>query len=118
MEKLFTTSYLVSTLVAERLRDFTDIVNLQRVHRDLFGAIVDQIKLSAFVQGTSKLSFPLCRIRFINSLLELPRLHSPSLEVHLNGKGGINIIILFSPIFTQGLMAIEHDVKARKHYPQ
>lgn len=67
------------TLVAERLRDLTDVVDLQRVHGDLLGAVVDQVELSAFVQGASKLSFPLGGIRFIKSLLELPRLHSPSL---------------------------------------
>lgn len=80
----FTRKPLWFTLVAGRLRDFTDVVYLQRIHRDLFGAIVDQVKFSAFVQGTSKLSFPLCRIRFVYSFLELPSLHSPCLGVDSN----------------------------------
>lgn len=67
-------------MAAERLRDLTDVVDLQRVHGDLLGAVIDQVELSAFVQGASQLSFPLGRIRFIKSLLELPRLHSPGLE--------------------------------------
>lgn len=72
------------TLVTEWLRDVTDVIYLQRIHGDLFGAVVHQVEFSAFVQGTSELSFPLCRIRFINSLLELPRLHSPRLEGRFN----------------------------------
>lgn len=72
------------TLVTERLRDVADVIYLQRIHGDLFGAVVHQVEFSAFVQGTSELGFPLCRIRFINSLLELPRLHSPRLEGRFN----------------------------------
>lgn len=74
------------TLVTGRLWDFTDVVYLQRVHRDFFGAIVDQVKFTAFVQGTTKLSLPLCRIGFIDSLLELSRLHGPRLGEHFHVK--------------------------------
>lgn len=73
---------LLFALAAGRLGDVTDIIYLPRIHRDLFGAIVDEVEFSAFVQGTSKLSFPFCGIGFINPLLELPSLHSPRLEEH------------------------------------
>lgn len=71
---------LFFTLVNGGHWDVADIIDLQRIHGNLFGAIEDQVEFSAFVQGTSKLSFPLCRIRFINSLLKLPSLHGPRLE--------------------------------------
>lgn len=76
------------TVVAEGLRDVTDIIYLPRIHGDLFGAVIDEVEFSAFVQGTSKLSFPLCRIRFVNSLLELSGLHSPCLGEYLDQMKG------------------------------
>lgn len=72
--------HLIVTLVTEGLWDVADVINLQGIHGNFFGAIVDEVEFSAFVQGTSKLSFPLGRIRIIHSFLELPRLHSPGLD--------------------------------------
>lgn len=84
------------TMVAGGLGDVTDIIYLPRIHRDLFGAIIDKVEFSAFVQGTSKLSFPLCRIRFVNSLLELSGLHSPCLGEHLDQmKGSVSHCYLY-----------------------
>lgn len=81
-------------MVTEGLWDVADVIYLQRIHGDLFGAVVDEVEFSAFVQGTSELSFPLCGIRFINSLLELPGLHSPCLEGAFTQNGGIKVTIL------------------------
>lgn len=39
----------LSTLGTEGLWDVTDIIYLQRIHGNLFGAIIDELELSAFV---------------------------------------------------------------------
>lgn len=89
------------TLVAERLRDVTDVINLQGIHGNLFGAIVDQLELPAFVQGTSELSFPLGGIRFIDSLLELPGLHGPRLEGDIKRQSEVSISLDHSETLSQ-----------------
>lgn len=73
-------SQLSLTLVAVRLWDVADVVHLQRIHGDLLRAVVDEVKLSALVQRTSQLSFPLCGIGFVHSLVEFARFYGPGLQ--------------------------------------
>lgn len=54
-------------------------VDLVRLDWRLFGAIILQLKLAAFVQSTAQICLPLGRVGFIYSLLVLPRLQSPCL---------------------------------------
>lgn len=73
------------TLVTGRLRNVAHVIDLQRVHGDLFGAVINEVEFSAFIQGAPKLSLPLGRIGFIHSLLELPGLHGPRLKEKSDG---------------------------------
>lgn len=61
-------------------------VDLVRLNRRLFGAVVLQLKLTAFVQSTAQICLPLGRVGFIYSLLVLPRLQSPCLGDTDQGK--------------------------------
>lgn len=49
MENTWLDSNGLVTLVTVRLWDVADIIDLQGIHRDLFGAIIDEFKLPAFV---------------------------------------------------------------------
>lgn len=58
----------------------TDLVDFVRLDRSLFGSVIFQMKLSAFVQSTAKVRFPLGGVRFIHTFLIFTRLQSPRLE--------------------------------------
>ncbi len=70
------------TRVAGGLRDITHVVDLQRVHGNLFGPVVDEVELAALVEGAPQLRFPFGRIRLVHAFLILPRLHGPGLDTH------------------------------------
>lgn len=58
----------------------TDLVDFVWLDRSFFSAVIFQLKLSAFVQSTAKVCFPLRRVGFIHTCLIFPCLQSPRLE--------------------------------------
>lgn len=54
-------------------------IDFERLHRSVFGPVVFQLKLPAFVQCTAEVGFPLGRVGFIFTFLVFTSLHGPCL---------------------------------------
>lgn len=68
--------------------NFVDLVGL---HGGVLGPVVDEVELSAFVEGATQVGFPLGGVWFIHSFIVFACLFGPGLKdrhSHLYGVGG------------------------------
>lgn len=58
-----------------------DLVNLVGLHGRVFGPVVDETELPAFVEGATQVGLPFGRIRLIHALVVFARFFGPGLSV-------------------------------------